>query len=766
MASTNRLIILLCVVGVLACFAGSALLMPRIKAQRIELQYTQNEDITKNLPPEYATWYIALGAFRGPMLNYMWIRLEDMKSEGKFWEMKQLSEQITRLQPRSPMVWENRAWNLAYNISVMTHTARERWFWVSSGLKLLQNEGLVHNPNSLILYKELAWIYLHKIGMFSDDFHNYYKAKLAEEWHFLLGEPAFGDADAFGPDGKVILRPDPKDPEKLITQREYAAITEFRPIAYIYDKYVNHSNTPRAVNPILKTLVNDPYIGKDVREFAELPALRMLVKARRVRQRLLERNPEYALRLDPLLAILTEMEERTGDPLDRFLAGEPECEPLWRKISETGREPGRDLVMEIGRMRAAILLSAPQAADANPVLQEIFGDPELEAIEKRDLPAAKLLAFLRAHTLEHDYNMNPIWMLELMEGTWFVHPDQLPELEKNDEVPAIPLDWRVHGAHGLYWAALGVKRSQGFLNPEQFDILNTDRLILMGLQSMMHHGKIFYDPFSGIDGGYYRRISDTRYIDAYHFAVFSSVIRNPKERLRNAAITESFQAGHENFLIRAVQELFLAGDKRRAERYYDLLRKNFTSRDGRNIARFSKPIEVFVEDEINRDVELMNDDLARAMVANFLFAALDHGLAQNDPMGAAAKYKEARKIYDLYQSRQEKRVDVGPDQIQRMMLPPFEDLFTIALENYMTVALPSSAIRIKLAAWRYVDNWYKRRIYDRIKGQLAAECQRVGLDPAKTFPEPPGMAEFRANPSSPDPRPQSPFLSEIKSGQR
>ena len=39
------------------------------------------------------------------------------------------------------------------------------------------------------LYKELAWIFYHKVGGGSDDAHWYYVRKLAEEWQEILGEP-------------------------------------------------------------------------------------------------------------------------------------------------------------------------------------------------------------------------------------------------------------------------------------------------------------------------------------------------------------------------------------------------------------------------------------------------------------------------------------------------------------------------------------------------------------------------------------------------
>ncbi|GAB4386697.1 MAG: hypothetical protein Kow0022_16450 [Phycisphaerales bacterium] len=78
---------------------------------------------------------------------------------------------------------------MAYNISVVTQTPKERWQWVQAGIRLLRDEGIPANPNEMLLYKELAWIYIHKIGGYTDDANQYYKRRVAEEWQVILGEP-------------------------------------------------------------------------------------------------------------------------------------------------------------------------------------------------------------------------------------------------------------------------------------------------------------------------------------------------------------------------------------------------------------------------------------------------------------------------------------------------------------------------------------------------------------------------------------------------
>ena len=157
---------------------------------RNKLSFTDRAE--EGQPPEIAMG-IAMGAFRGVFVNYLWIRANTLKEEGKYHEAIQLSEAITKLQPRFPRVWVFHAWNMAYNISVTTQTATERWGWVNAGIKLLREKGIPANPNDMLLHKELAWIFIHKIQGYTDDANPYYKRRLAEEWHSLLGPPPYID---------------------------------------------------------------------------------------------------------------------------------------------------------------------------------------------------------------------------------------------------------------------------------------------------------------------------------------------------------------------------------------------------------------------------------------------------------------------------------------------------------------------------------------------------------------------------------------------
>jgi hypothetical protein len=157
------------------------------EAEENTLRYTNN--VVDGAPDWVNTVGMSIGALRGLLVDYLWIKIQQMQRDGLFFEVMADAELITKLQPRFPQVWVFHAHNMAYNISVATHTIEERWEWVNEGIRLLREKGLRANPDDMVLHKELAFFFMHKLNGNSDDAHLYYKRKFAERWHNILGEP-------------------------------------------------------------------------------------------------------------------------------------------------------------------------------------------------------------------------------------------------------------------------------------------------------------------------------------------------------------------------------------------------------------------------------------------------------------------------------------------------------------------------------------------------------------------------------------------------
>jgi hypothetical protein len=180
-----------CIVLAASLFITAGMQLDFINSQRQKMKLIVNEPL-ENAPPSLAFATVAMGAFRGLLVDILWLRADRLKDQGEFFDAKQIAEWITTLQPRFAAVWEFQAWNMAYNISVAIPATQpqERWRWVKNGYEMLRDQGIPLNPKSILLYHELARIFQHKLGSVSDDVHKYYKLQLA-----MAMEPLLGPAD-------------------------------------------------------------------------------------------------------------------------------------------------------------------------------------------------------------------------------------------------------------------------------------------------------------------------------------------------------------------------------------------------------------------------------------------------------------------------------------------------------------------------------------------------------------------------------------------
>ncbi len=177
-----------------SAITGAVMLQKPIESQRHRLKLTtvtSDAGIAKH--PRTVLLQVAPGGLRAPLLTYLWLRSQQLKSDGKFFDAQQLRDLICDLSPHFPGVWSFHAWDMAWNISVATHTPEERWMWVSNGIRLLRDRGLYYNPDNLVLHKELSWIFFSKMGQYNDDMHMIYKRRSAGLMHGVFGAPPVTD---------------------------------------------------------------------------------------------------------------------------------------------------------------------------------------------------------------------------------------------------------------------------------------------------------------------------------------------------------------------------------------------------------------------------------------------------------------------------------------------------------------------------------------------------------------------------------------------
>jgi len=184
MNSRSKKILLLLLAA--ALLAGSGQIQQSLNRDRKDLDLTRMAPL-KNAPPLLAFTTVALGGFRGLISNFLWIRANELQQENKYFEMVQLADWITDLEPHFPQVWAFQAWNMAWNVSVNFEDFSDRWRWVKRGMELLRDEGVRYNPESTLLYQQLSWIFQSKMGQNMDDANLYYKKQWADEMTPFFG---------------------------------------------------------------------------------------------------------------------------------------------------------------------------------------------------------------------------------------------------------------------------------------------------------------------------------------------------------------------------------------------------------------------------------------------------------------------------------------------------------------------------------------------------------------------------------------------------
>ena len=178
--------LLLLVVGI-ALLAGQAALRPWLQAAQQEAGLAM--PARADSAGDAAIPVLALGAFRGLLIDYLWLRAMTLRDQGRHHEARQLAEQICALQPRMWEVWAYMGHDLAYNVATVVDHPDERWRWVQNGIEHLRDKGIAKNPAAPELYFMLARVFHDKIASGRDDYHKLFKQRHAQSMLELLGDP-------------------------------------------------------------------------------------------------------------------------------------------------------------------------------------------------------------------------------------------------------------------------------------------------------------------------------------------------------------------------------------------------------------------------------------------------------------------------------------------------------------------------------------------------------------------------------------------------
>lgn len=723
----DRLIQVLALSTSTAALVGASALSPVLQQRRVTDQLVSQVEINEATSPGVALAATALGSFRGLAANVLWYRLEMLKRDGQFHEADTLSRMITTLQPRFPQVWVFMGWNMAYNISVETHTPQERWDWVNKGIRLLREEAIPMNPNSIRLYRELGWFHFHKVGERTDDMHKYYKYKFADEWDQIFGPLYEGRSDE-------------------------AVLSGFAPTSNMSERYWR-STRPSYVNRwlmrfALKVVSDDPELKKIVYGMEESPLDQILPEIDLLEAQLRENA-----------VAISESQEYSGFSIDKYIdqlrtdINNQIDTSAGRKIGETGflRDFSGQLVVDMPEEDRAFFEDFAvdgRLADIEPIVDrleaggikldragllqigKIIGiavrlipiqghqfeywklpqEQKLQTLQrlgltKQDIPFYDLLMSIQFNHISEDGEIDqpdadenlfepfrrvllPYWRAKVLNEQYRMDPTTM-RLLMNEYGP---IDWRNPAAHSIYWGQAGLQRTMQLLDTNRIDVVNTQRGIIHGIQSLERYGRVVLNPYAQNPNDRVSYQPNFVFADAYEKAMFTSKeIYQTLSGAREGAV-DTFDMGHKNFLIDVANRAFVFGDEALAQRYYIRARTLYgTDEEGNVDPRFAKPLADFVFEELNDDM-LVRYDVARNAMTLMIQRAFKEGIGGGDLDHFDALMRQAKQWYDKYQETKQNTFKATADTA-RLALEPWPEFLGNAFVSLVTNPTESPVMR-------------------------------------------------------------------------
>jgi hypothetical protein len=230
-------------------------LRPRLQAQQEAAGLVMAAADTRGMSADIAIPTLALGAFRGLVVDYLWIRTITLREQGRTYEARTLAEQIGRLQPRLPEVWRYLGSHLARDLAATEDDWQRRWTWVKNGIALVRDQGLRYNPDAAQLYTELCRIYSDKVNSTMDEHHLRFKTAYTVEARraglHLLSVSELASAPPF----ETLLETDP-EVRHLWGKLEKHLHTTLYPWTLLpgYQKLLTHHGDERP--PQLQTMID------------------------------------------------------------------------------------------------------------------------------------------------------------------------------------------------------------------------------------------------------------------------------------------------------------------------------------------------------------------------------------------------------------------------------------------------------------------------------------------------------------------------------
>ena len=107
--------------------------------------------------------FMALGGFRGLLADVLWFKAQTQQDSAHYYDLKLLCDLIQKLQPTFTQVHSFQADTMAYNIANHAESCEDKWYWIRSGLAVLE-KGAGRTRQNYNLWFSLGHLYFHRLG--------------------------------------------------------------------------------------------------------------------------------------------------------------------------------------------------------------------------------------------------------------------------------------------------------------------------------------------------------------------------------------------------------------------------------------------------------------------------------------------------------------------------------------------------------------------------------------------------------------------------
>ena len=224
-------------------------------------------------------------------------------------------------------------------------------------------------------------------------------------------------------------------------------------------------------------------------------------------------------------------------------------------------------------------------------------------------------------------------------------------------------------------------------------------------------------------------LPDPRFAKFYEKA-FEEAIRREGAGQMNRSVEQSFGAGYENFLLRAMYYSYLYGDETQARYYYDKAREKYSQTpENRVSGRYNLTLDDLVMQEA---VSAQGQRQAtQAFLMGMLQRAFDQGLASPRPDRHARFLRIASAAHEAYNEQFENNANAAMSQ-ERTKLPPMEELYLSVAYAYLTS--PVRPLPLRGVVYQRLVPEVRARLYPAVRQVLAGEMEEELFD--RYFPAP------------------------------